>query len=574
MRFLDHPMDVPKEIFDASIETLWSAPTLEERMSRARGLASTNEAFYARLLDVLLAGPETLFGFSVWRHNADLTLELTRRLKERRPDAIVVFGGPEAIEAPSDLGQPWVDVIIGTGAESLAPLVFGALLARDLDEVGAWEGVWLNPTLRKTKRLTLRSAPALPPIPSIDYAPILPLLIGDPEPAVPVLMNIGCPFRCGFCTNTTIYPTMEWGSVDRIFAEMDQIVRAWATLFPGEPRRLTLEMCDATINADPEQFDALCDLVAAADWPIRPEIHGCFIVDQRITPDRVKKFIAAGISRPFFGLETASQRLRKQLKKPGRIEAIADALVAFRDAGAGKMTVNFNVIIGLPDETEAEFYETVRFLEWAAGLGVVSDVSLMPLSRSPSAMDQALLTDTGGDPRGLRWSSEGPGGSPEVRCRRYLAVFEHFDGILPITSVVPRDIVIRWLMPDAGEAFIEQWCRKHGRADEYFGAPTSDVAGVDEAQPLIPSLARGTAVGAGWIVDGWFPRQGAYVLQLSGPGQQRFAMQVSPRDDARPAFTRTKSFNLSYLREFSGAACIEDASLARRVAKLIADASP
>lgn len=587
VRLLDDPEDVPRAIFDASIEALWAAPSVDARRASMRALAATHDAWFERLLEPLLEGPERVFGLSVWRHCADVTLELARRIKLHRPDATVILGGPEAMDCPGELQEPWIDAIVGAPAESLAPLVVRAFLDERPLDAGAYEGVWLSPSLyARRARLVRREAPPPQPVPQIDYEPIVRLLVGQRSPSVPVVMNIGCPFRCGFCTNTTLYPSMQWGTTDRTFAEIDQIVRVWASLHEGgEIPALTVELCDATMNADPVQFDALCERIAAARWPFRPEIHGCFIVDGRITPERVALFARAGISRPFFGLETASPRLRRRLKKPGLIESVAKALEHFRDAG-GRMSVNFNVIVGMPDETEAEFLETVRFLEWVSTLGVVTDVSVMPLSKTDAAMDRSLLDGVKGDARGVCWVGDGPGGDPAVRVRRLMHLFEHFAGILPISSVVPRDTLLRWMLPDVPAEFIERWCARHGSQSEYFGPGATvdasardpargggahgDHAGDDELRGLLPD-----------VVDGWSvervlrlgERSSVVVLargaKSSTSGLERFALRLDPRDDAKPAYARTARWNLTYMREWQGAPCAVDRTLADRIATLV-----
>src|SRR5262245_25906687 len=85
VRFLDNPFDSPAGVIDAMHLTLWGDPPLSDRLARMRAVADRHPEFFESILGKLLTGPESIFAFSVWRINVDVVLEVTRRLKERRP---------------------------------------------------------------------------------------------------------------------------------------------------------------------------------------------------------------------------------------------------------------------------------------------------------------------------------------------------------------------------------------------------------------------------------------------------------------------------------------------------------
>lgn len=603
VRFLDDRFGSPLPLAQSAIDTLWNDVSIERRLSEIDRLVGEFPEFFDDLVATLLAGPERVFGFSVWRHNADVTLELARRLKRLRPGCLIVLGGPEAIESPGDLMLPCVDVIVKGSAEALVVQVMESVLAGRVADLGVWEDVWINPRFEAEPTVERRKAPSTPPIPTIDYTDVIPLLVGDPRATIPVILNIGCPLRCAFCTNTTVYPTMEWSRPERLLGEMQQISRLWLEIHGDGAPPLHLELCDATFNSWPDQFDELCDGIVASDWPIRPEIRGCFIVDSRITPQRVEKYVAAGVLGCFFGLETASPRLRRAMKKPGTIETVAKALETIRDVGQGKLRVTSNVIVGWPGETEDDYYETVAFLEWVAGQGIIDNMSVMPLCRTPGAMDKELLADATGARRGFAWRSDGPAGSPSVRCRRFLSVFERFQGVMQISSIIPRDLLMRWMMPEMPREFVEAWCRVHGSVDTYFLAatrPGDDEAdsqveslllngAADDRAPLnvasqrfaadvesllAPRLRGAVELTGGWRLDGFFnadPHE-AVVVQFSRDAGHPVGLQLTPRREDAPAFFRSAQFNVSYLREFAGVTYAEDLSVVRSIVDLIVEA--
>ncbi len=577
LRFLDDPTDTPADVMDAAARTAWSSPPMDDRLARIEALARRHAGWFDALLDRLAAVPEPVLGLSVWRHNADVTLTLTRRLKERRPDLLVVLGGPEAVTFAGDLQQPWVDAVASRRAESVAVPLFRAALAGRLGEVSL-EGVWVNPRHG--------TPPAAPPprldsprIPPIDYTRHVALVRGTPAPDVPFLLSLGCPFRCVFCSNTNLYPDLQFREAARVAAEMDQAVRAWQALHAGGPApHLSLTLCDAAANAWPAQFDALCDAIAAARWTTSTALQAMIIIDGRITPARVVKYLAAGLTRPFFGLETASERLRRRVKKPGRADEVARALETIGAVGGGRMQVSVNVIVGFPEETEADYRETLDFMDWAIDLGVISELGVMPLMRMPDAMDQGLLATAEGPTRGYDWRTPTPGGDPRVRARRFLGVFERFGGRLVVSSPIPREHLIRRLLPELGDDEVEAWLDRHGRVSTYFGAPTApagdpvrqaglsagddgeaapDVAGEHGLKLLLGELLRQVEASGG--LDGWrlhelVPAGDGAVALFAREGALQ-AVDIEPDVAERRALVRAAGFALGYRGQWQGRAC-------------------
>jgi radical SAM superfamily enzyme YgiQ (UPF0313 family) len=586
VRFLDDPYDSPREVVDRASLMHWSDATIEERAARMREIADRNPDFVELILSRLLASSERVFGFSVWRINVDVVLEITRRLKERRPDAYIMLGGPEASEAPDDLQRDWLDVVITGAAEGVVCDVAGALLAGRPSDAAVWDNVWVNPRhadgcVRESKR------PQTVPIPRIDYARLVPLHLGDPSPEIPMLLNIGCPFRCSFCVNTTLYPELEWGTPQRLIEEMLEVSRVWKESFEdGAAPPYQIMMCDAALNGQPGQFNQLCQQMITADWAQRPEkVRGYFIIDVRITEESVRLAVAAGFKEGIFGLETANPRLRRIVKKPGSKEQVARALQTLRDAGEGKFRLSCGIIVGWPDETEEEFYETVEFCDWAIALGVITSLTVHPLFRTPAAMGDTLLGDAEGDRRGLRWRKPTVAGSVAVRARRFFHVFEHFHGIIKIESSLPTNVAAQIMFDQAPTGFWQRWVEEHGYGTEAATpreiaghlrpaerpaqpaaenpvapiaeppqwAPTPFVADIERR--LVPGLTR--AVGDRWRIETISDVPGsagiAVMRFVSAFDARSMTLLIEARNEERQAYARTRWYNLSYRPEIAGA---------------------
>lgn len=591
VRFLDDPLDTPDDVLDTSLTTLWSDPPLELRLRTIRAAADRHSKWFDAMIAELVAGPEKVFGFSVWRQNVDVTLELTRRLKEIRKDAIIVLGGPEAIESKEELARDWVDVVVTGAGEGVIVPVVRACREGQLRDLTIFENIWIHPRYKGNLRLMRRRAEP-PPMPHIDYSTLLPVLMVQRWLSIPMVINVGCPFRCGFCANTSLYPEPTWGSVERVISEVRHVSHLWRNMFDtrADTPELHLEFCDATVNALPTQFDRILRGLAEENLPCSHQFHGCFVVDHRVTPNRVRALRSAGFKSIFFGLETASPRMRRAMKKPGTIQAVRRALETIRDAGEKKLRVNFNFIVGWPDETEEDFHQTMDFVEWASTLGIISDVGVMPLFRTPVAMDTNLFADTTGPAKGFEWRNNRPAGSPEIRCRRFMSVFERLHRLLPVTSVLPRKRVLQWMAPHLPESFIDAWCTVHGESN-FEGPPEAllapSYANIDESTPeveqdrityptlleewLEPTLVIGSEVGNGWMLAAFEMTSDPLVAVLRFENcrdDRTAAIHVTPRDTSRPTFQHSRHFNVSYMDQFRGTPCAVDLSLTRDVVAL------
>src|SRR5262249_46462749 len=128
VRLLDDPAGTPSDIVATCELTQWGERSLDERRAAMAIVAARHSDFFDRMVEVLLDGPENVFGLSTYRHNSDVALELARRLKERRPGCYVILGGPEAVEVPANLICDDIDLVVGAGAEALVSVVVRACL--------------------------------------------------------------------------------------------------------------------------------------------------------------------------------------------------------------------------------------------------------------------------------------------------------------------------------------------------------------------------------------------------------------------------------------------------------------
>jgi radical SAM superfamily enzyme YgiQ (UPF0313 family) len=173
----------------------------------------------AQLADADIAG----FSSYVW--NEQISLACARRLKERRPDILIIFGGPQVPDRPEAFlrAHPFIDVAVHNEGER----TFLQLLeAYPHNDWGAIDGIsYID---RKGKFVRRANAPRLRDLSQVP-SPFLDGLFDDLMRANPHEhwiglweTNRGCPFQCTFC---------DWGSatagklnkfeIERLVGEVD-----------------------------------------------------------------------------------------------------------------------------------------------------------------------------------------------------------------------------------------------------------------------------------------------------------------------------------------------------------------
>lgn len=586
IRALDRPDATPKGVEDASLFTFLRDPSMDERMAAMDREYRATPAYFDGLVNDLLAGGERVVALCLFRNSVDVGLWVGKLLKQKRSDIFLILGGPEAVEDPESLRVPWADAVVGARSEAVfVPLAKAALAGRP-EEAARLANVWLNPRLgAPVVPEAERFQPETPPFPTIDYAPLVPLLVDDPEPTMPLLLNWGCPYNCGFCANRNIYGRFTPGSVTRVLDEMDAITDVWRSLHGSWTPGLTLQLSDATTNVLPAQFDELLqgviDRRRSAGWgaPVR----GQMLFDQRLTDKTAALMREARFEGAFFGLDAASDTFRRAIKKPGTIAQVVGAMERFHHARSSG-GLFFGIPVGIPGETEAYFRETERFVDWAVTLkGTVRAITVLPYVFALSSQDQAFNQQNIGERRGVLWRTAGPAGDPEERGRRFMRLFDHIDGRVEASSPIAPYVALPAMLPPSARPEFDAWMLRHGRSFNALREVTQTATGesvplreVVEAR-LDPKLEamRAQAETAftqpppnEWLLaeTDWMPdKAGGYrgviaVFRKDG-GVPPVAVLLEPLDETRPAFVRSQAFNLSYLSRWGDVDCGFDATI-------------
>lgn len=308
-----------------------------------------------------------------------LLRELIGKIRERFPQALIVAGGEHFTALPEySLNDcPALDVIVkGEGEATLLALI-EAWRAGNMSDV---EGVCL-----RNADGTFRDNGALPRIREPDTIPWPYWPDGYLEKFwaagksygirssrdVPLLATRGCPYRCTFCSSPQMWSTRYvMRDVEDVIAEIKHYIEHYgATSFQlydltaFTRKRWTVEFCRRLLE---EKLDIRWSLPSGT----RSEVLDAEVL--ALLKQTGCDYIAYA---PESGAATTLQRIKKRVRLDRMIASI-------REAKRAGLTVRTNLIIGFPDETRGEIFETLRFGLKMAAIGV-DEVPLFIFSSYP-----------------------------------------------------------------------------------------------------------------------------------------------------------------------------------------------
>jgi anaerobic magnesium-protoporphyrin IX monomethyl ester cyclase len=279
------------------------------------------------------------------------------------PGVPVVMGGPYAASEPDAiLADPNVDLaVIGEGEETML----------ELAEVIRSEGPGFrrSEVLRRIAGIAFRNEAGeletTPPRPLIQDLDSLPFPAWDlvdlksywsiastssmgVRPYFPLFTSRGCPFQCTYCHNI-FGKKFRARSAASVLAEIEEIDRRYGVL--------DFEVFDDVINFDRVRLkEILTGLLARGLHTRLNLVNGvrADLLDEEI----ILLLKRVGVGEISMGVETASPRLQKMIKKHLNLEKVDENIRIM--AGHRMFTRGF-FMVGFPTETEEELRATYDF---------------------------------------------------------------------------------------------------------------------------------------------------------------------------------------------------------------------
>ncbi|HMP03853.1 MAG TPA: radical SAM protein [Gemmatales bacterium] len=299
------------------------------------------------LVEAILAQGPWLVGFTCYLWNIERTLWLVDRLKARRPDLLVVLGGPE-ITADNGwvLDHLGVDfAVFGEGEQTFAELLQALADSRPAADVPGLLDVsfWQQRSRRGLPLVGGVEAPSIrprEPLQSLDVisSPYLAGILDAADEQMLLLETLrGCVFKCKFCYYPKSYDRLYYLSTERILANLEHARRRGA-------REVVL--LDPTLNQGRPFVEFLEVLIRG-----NPDGELTFFGELRaegIDAPTAGLLRRAGFTEVEVGLQSIDPTAMALMDRKNHLRSVERGIAAMRDAG---IRVKVDLIVGLPGDT-------------------------------------------------------------------------------------------------------------------------------------------------------------------------------------------------------------------------------
>ncbi|MEM1613701.1 MAG: radical SAM protein [Thermoplasmatales archaeon] len=287
---------------------------------------------------------------------------IARRIKEEKPDTVLVAGGHHATFLPKEIIRSGFDIsVLGEGDETIFEI------ASAISEGKGFEGI--KGIVYRDKEKIIRTQPRSL-IEDLDTLPMPPMWLLDPskytfkvfgkdDKVTCIETSRGCPYACDFCSVT---PT--WGnkwrnkSNARILEEMRMALSYgynWIfftddifVVYPNVKQRRNL-------------FNSIIEEDIRTKWIVQMRAD----VTSR-NPDLIELGAKAGMKISFLGVESGSEEILKKMHKG---EFTSQSEEAVRILSKNGVVVLVGMMIGAPYERFRDIIRSVRFSRKLARAG-------------------------------------------------------------------------------------------------------------------------------------------------------------------------------------------------------------
>ncbi|CAO3411503.1 radical SAM protein [Azospirillum largimobile] len=308
------------------------------------------------IVDHLIAAD--VVGFSLYVWNANISLEIARRLKKKKPSIIIVVGGPQVPDKPEEFlrANPQLDMAFHNEAEISFTRFLDAYPDKDWRSIAGTsqitpDGAYLyNPLVARIRELDEIPSPFLNGY--FDR-----LMAAHPEESWIGLWetNRGCPFKCSYCDwgSATAAKVTKFG-VDRLVQEAD-----WFS----ERKIAYVFVCDANFGMIARDLDIVRRVAENRKRTGYPE--GFSVQNTKNATERAyqtQKILSdAGLNKGVaLSIQTLSQEALVNIRRDNiSLETYLELQRRFTRDGVETYS---DIILGLPGETYDSFVDGINQL--------------------------------------------------------------------------------------------------------------------------------------------------------------------------------------------------------------------
>ncbi|MEW6601370.1 MAG: radical SAM protein, partial [Nitrospirota bacterium] len=285
-----------------------------------------------------------IFAFSVLTAGFKNAIAVSKEIKARYPDSVILFGGIHPTAAPDEvIAFDHIDAVIrGEGERPIIEFYRCVKQGKDCTHISGLTFKAGGKIMHNDMSDIIEDLDNYPPFPYHRFTS------GKYDLGF-VLSSRGCPYRCIFCSNRiTTGKKYRYRSAESIVNELEMLNSSYN-------RRYALFIDDNFLVSKKRTYALMEEIKKRG-------LHRKMTFNFQARGDNVnyellRDLYDAGFRSIFFGLETASEELMKTVKKG---ETVAECVEAVRMSKQIGFHVSATFIYSLPGETHKDRMDCVR----------------------------------------------------------------------------------------------------------------------------------------------------------------------------------------------------------------------
>ena len=324
---------------------------------------------YLKCAEDILKNDPKIIGFSTWCHSFPSVIVLAEKIKAVNPSIPIVLGGPQASILHKETLERYsfVDYILRNEADNNIILLLKNILRKNKN----------FPELQNIKGLTYRNNrnmvianPSQQAVPDLNLLPIPAYEKVQFDEYLSIDAGRGCPFNCTFCSTNQFFSRLyRVKSVKRIIEEMDYCYdlfnKTWFALSHDMltlNKNFVLELCKGLSEHNNKTG--------------RKYIWNCSARTDCVSEELLTAMSKSGCVGIFFGIESGSERIQKQIKKKLKLNQAHEIINNSCSVG---IRTSVSYMAGFPDETKAELKKTMESVFITASMGAKPQMTLLSI---------------------------------------------------------------------------------------------------------------------------------------------------------------------------------------------------
>lgn len=293
------------------------------------------------IVDDIIASCSDVIAFSCYIWNIEYIQKVSLLLKQKRPECIIIYGGPEVTYEPQYFIEHYpVDYVMsGEGERTFGELLTALENHQDVNVQGVSYQGHISHEI---------SCVDLSYVESLDSPYQLPQDKGNMSKRILYFeTSRGCPFQCQYCLSS-LEKGLRFFSEDYLKKQLDVICHSGAK---------TIKLLDRSFNANVQHAIMILDYIFKNYQPgqqFQFEINADVL--QQPIIQFIKDYAPQGLLRFEIGIQSTYEPTNKAVKRLQNFQRLSEVVKQLM--ADGKCDLHLDLIAGLPYETYERFQQS------------------------------------------------------------------------------------------------------------------------------------------------------------------------------------------------------------------------